>query len=325
MVNDRFKKDYAALLDLVTVNGGVYGVPYKVDVKSTVWYPRKAFEAAGYAVPKTWDELKALSDKIVADGNGNPWCISIEHGAATGWVGTDWVEDVLLRTAPRETYQKWINHEIPFTDPAVKKAFDTVAEIFFTPNYAYGGNTYINSTWVGQTMDPAFEEKPGCWMHKQALWYSDFFPPRDSEEPKPQPGEDVGVFYLPPIDPQYGSPVLGSGDVIMVLADRPEVRAVAEFFATPESLATWIQAAGVTSANASTPANWYEGNYKAGVAAEIIGNGTTFGFDASDLMPAEVGQGTFWNGMVQWISAGGANTDEVLKTIEESWPAKAGE
>lgn len=319
MVNDRFNNDFTAWIDLVTVDGGVYGVPWKVDVKSTVWYPIAAFEANGYQVPTTWAELLALSDQIKADG-ANPWCISIEHGGATGWVATDWVEDVLLRTAPREVYDQWINHEIGFDDPQIKNALDHVAQIFFTDGYAYGGSTYINSTWVGQTQDPAFESPPACYMHKQALWYSDFFPPRDNPAAQPQPGTDMGVFYFPPIDEQYGNPVLGSGDVFMVLADRPEVRAVAQFLATPEAAYQWIQA-GITSANGNTPTAWYEDNYKAGVAAQILASGTTFAFDASDLMPPAVGQGTFWNGMFDWVAANGTNTDQVLADIEASWPA----
>ena len=88
-------------------DGEIYAVPFKVDVKSTIWYPIKAFEAAGYAVPTTWDEMKALEAKIVADGNGSPWCLGIKDGAATGWIATDWLEDVMLRTAGLEAYQKW--------------------------------------------------------------------------------------------------------------------------------------------------------------------------------------------------------------------------
>ena len=66
-------------------------------VKSLVWYPKDDFDKAGYKVPQTWDEMLALSDQIVADGD-TPWCIGIESQAATGWPATDWMEDVMLRT-----------------------------------------------------------------------------------------------------------------------------------------------------------------------------------------------------------------------------------
>ena len=102
----------------------IWGIPYKADVKSTIWYPIKAFEAKGYTVPKTWDELIALSDKIVADGS-NPWCVSAGGpGDATGWQITDWVEEVVLKTKGIDYYNEWISHEVPFSDPGIKDAFD---------------------------------------------------------------------------------------------------------------------------------------------------------------------------------------------------------
>jgi alpha-glucoside transport system substrate-binding protein len=325
---ERFNEDFAAVLDLAMVDGGLYGVPYKVDVKSTVYYPKQAFEAAGYEVPTTWDELIALADQIVADGNGSPFCISMEHGAVTGWVGTDWVEDIMLRTASPEDYQAWIAGELPFSSEQVKRAFDLAGQIFFTEGYAYGGPTYINSTWVGQTQDPMFEETPQCWMHKQALWYGPGFWPdvranegnADYVTPNTL-GEVIDVFYFPPIDEEFGSPALGSGDVFMAFDDSDATRAVAQFLATPEGAQAWIEQ-GIVSANANTPAEWYEGNFAPETASEILANATSFGFDASDLMPTPVGSGSFWTGLVDWVAAGGANTDDVLAAIDASWPAE---
>ena len=117
---DELQENYIqSWIDLGTVDGQLSGVFYRASTKSLVWYPiQAAFEEAGYEVPTTWDELIALSDQIVADG-GTPWCISIEDSGATGWLATDWVEDILLRTAGPEVYDQWVNHEIPFNDPAV--------------------------------------------------------------------------------------------------------------------------------------------------------------------------------------------------------------
>jgi alpha-glucoside transport system substrate-binding protein len=319
---NKLHTDYAdAFMNLATVDGKVYGVFFKADTGSVVWYPIQAFADNGYEIPATWDELLALSDEIIADGNGNPWCISVEHGGATGWVGTNWVEDVLMRTAPPQVYQDLVAHNIPFTAPEVRHAFDLVAQIFFTPDYAYGGNTYINSTWVGQTMDPMFNDDlhhPQCWMQHQATWYDSFFPDVRAETPKYSTGTDVGLFYFPPIDPQYGNPAQGAGDQFMMFTDRPEVRAVMEFLATPEAAYGWIKEGGITSANRSVPSSWYDGSYKSQVAAGIFANASTLLFDASDSMPPEVG-GAFNQGMFDWIAANGANTDEILQTIEDSW------
>jgi alpha-glucoside transport system substrate-binding protein len=320
----KLSTEHPATIGLVTQGNQIWGIPYKADVKSTIWYPIKAFEAAGYTVPTTWDELIALSDKIVADGT-NPWCISAGGpGTATGWQITDWVEEVVLKTKGLDYYNQWINHEVTFQDPGIKDAFDNyVGKIFFTPNYVFGGNTAIVATDQKTPMDPMFDPAgPKCWMQKIPTWYGpDFFPDqRASGQPSQYIiGEDIGIFPFPTIDPAQNN-AEGSADTLMVLVDRPEVRAVAEFLATPEGIQNWILAGSAISTNTTTPAEWYEGSYKLKVASEIANNASGIGFDASDLMPAAVGAGTFWTESVQWTNNNGANTDAVLKAIDDSWP-----
>ena len=104
-----------------------YAFPFKQEVKSLVWYSPDAFKEKGYEVPKTWEDMMKLSDQIVADG-GTPWCIGLGSGGATGWPGTDWVEDIMLRTQPPEVYDKWTKNEIPFNDPAVVNAGEIAAD-----------------------------------------------------------------------------------------------------------------------------------------------------------------------------------------------------
>ena len=127
-----------AFLDLATLDGKMIGVWYSVGVKSLVWYPKRAFEAKGYEVPETWDELIALSDQIVADG-GTPWCVAINDYGEIGWVGTDWVEDILLRTAPPETYDAWVRNDLPFNSPEIRRVFEIIGQIWLNNDYVYGG------------------------------------------------------------------------------------------------------------------------------------------------------------------------------------------
>ncbi|MGH2428532.1 MAG: ABC transporter substrate-binding protein [Candidatus Limnocylindria bacterium] len=322
---EALQADYIqSFLDLASVDGNLYGLYYKTDLKSIVWYPNAAFEEAGYEIPETWDDLIALSDQIVADG-GTPWCVSMEHGDATGWVATDWIEDILLRTAPLETYDAWVSHEIPFDDPAVLNAAELMSEIWFNPEYVFGGNTAINATFVGDTQNPMFADGgPDCFMHKQAAWIPAFWPADESTDPPTPlftPGEDSSFFYLPPIDEEFGRPVLGGGDMFVAFDDRPEVRAVMQFLATPEAAQHWIEVGGFVSPNNQVPQEWYS-TYPSSGLAEILANADALRFDASDTMPAEVGAGTFWTGMVEWVAANGEGTEEVFAEIEASWPAE---
>ncbi|MGB3713198.1 MAG: ABC transporter substrate-binding protein [Candidatus Promineifilaceae bacterium] len=311
---DRLYDEFSeAWTNLGIVDGVLSAIPYRASTKSIVWYPVDAFAEAGYEIPTTWDELIALSDQIVADG-GTPWCVSMEHGGVTGWVATDWIEDVLLRTASPEVYDQWVAHEIPFNSPEIANAARVVEEIWFNPDYVYGGTTGILSIFVGDTQNPMFEEGgPQCWLHRQAGWIPDFWPEGT------EPGVDSSFFYLPSIDPEFGNPVLGAGDVFSAFDDRPEVLAVIEYLASPEGVEIWIKNGGFISPNRNVPVDWYN-TYVDGAQAEIMANATTLRFDASDLMPAEVGAGTFWSGMIDWVS--GDDIESVLQAIEDSWPSE---
>jgi alpha-glucoside transport system substrate-binding protein len=321
--------EHAATIGPLTKDGHIWGLPYKADSKSVIWYPVKAFAAKGYTVPTTWDELIALSDKIVADGS-HPWCASAGGpGTATGWQVTDFIEEVVLKTKGIDYYNNWITHAVTFQDPGIKDALDKyVGKIYFTPNYVDGGGQAIANKDQKTPMDPMFEQDtaaPGCWMQKIPTWYGpDFFPDqRTSGQPskyKIGADGDIGIFPFPTIDPNFNG-AEGSGDTVLVLVDRPEVRAFAEFLATPEGIENWIRSPGAISTNNKTPADWYAGNYKLTVGAEVLSKAAYVGFDASDLMPPSVGQGTFWTQMVDWLNNNGSNTDAVLKAIDDSWPS----
>ncbi|HZW00483.1 MAG TPA: ABC transporter substrate-binding protein [Candidatus Deferrimicrobium sp.] len=333
-------KDVATLMDAeklqaeqptgaYSTGDNIWAIPYKAGLKSVVWYPIKAFADRGYEVPTTWDELIALSDQIVADGEGSPWCVGINAGPATGWIITDWIEDVMIRTVGEEKYLQWINHELPFSSPEVKNAFDMVGQILFAPDYVLGGNTAILATAQVDPMDPMFNDdmaNPGCWMHKQSDWYAPDFNPdkKASGDPafvsKYVVGEDIGLFYFPVIDEAIGNPVLFAGDALMVTQDRPEVRAVAQFLATPSAIEAWVKAGSAISTNSTTPVEWSAGNYKLETAANLISNAAFLAFDGGDVMPPAVGSGTFWSESVKWIEANGENTDAVLQAIDDSWP-----
>ena len=310
-------------IDAASANGTMYGLYYKQDLKSIVWYPVDAFEAAGYTAPSTWDELTTLTEKIKADGNGAPWCTTVEHGAVSGWVATDWIEDVLLRTAPVETYDAWVAHEIPFTDPAIVNAMNIVGETWFGDGNTYGGSERINGTWVGDTQTPMFDDPPKCWLHKQAAWIPDFWPEGThptADDPDAEWASEF--FYFPAIDEQYGNPVLGGSDQFVMFNDRPEVRAFIQWLSTPESVESRVATGGFLSASNAVPADWYK-TYPMTGLAEIARNASVSRADASDSMPAALGgpDGAFLKGMVKWIQQNGEGTEEILAEIDAAWPA----
>ncbi|WP_199623600.1 ABC transporter substrate-binding protein [Paenibacillus alkalitolerans] len=312
---DKLKQNYnQSWLDMAMMDGPngdiMAGVWHRVNAKSLVWYPKKEFEEAGYKIPQTWDELIALSNQIVEDG-GTPWCIGIESGAATGWPATDWLEEIMLRTTSLENYDKWTTGELPFTDESVKNAVKKMSEIWLNNDYVYGGRKAIVTTFFGDSPKPMFDNPPGCYMHKQGNFITSFFPPGLAA------GEDYSFFYLPPIDEQFGKPVLVAGDLMAAFNDRPEVRAVMEFFTTGESVSGWVASGGAISPHKDLPLDAYTNEVDRGIA-EIILNADSARFDGSDLMPGAVGAGTFWKGMTDYIS-GTVDLDEAMTEIQAGW------
>lgn len=311
-IEQNYTKAWRDLATMPGPNGNITaGIWARANGKSLVFYPKAAFDAAGYAVPQTWDELMALTEQIASDGD-TPWCIGMESGAATGWTMTDWIEDVMLRTTSPENYDKWVKGELKFDSPEVNKALDYIEAIWFNDAYVYGGRATIPTTFFGDAPAPMFDNPPKCWLHRQGNFITSFFP-----EGKVA-GTDYDFFYLPPIDPAYGKPVLGAGDIYAMFNDRPEVRAVFQYFSTGESLKGWVEQGGAILTHNDADLNWYKDPVTRGVA-EIIRNATTFRFDASDLMPGAVGAGTFWKYMTDYVS-GSIDRQTALQQIDASWP-----
>ena len=299
-------------IGLGTVEGNLVGLMHGVDVKSLVWYPKDNWDAMGFEIPTTWDELLALTEEIAGMGVA-PWCVGIESGGASGWPATDWVEDVMLRTTSPENYDAWTSGELAFDSPEVRNAFETVGNIWFSEGWVLGGTTGILSTNFGDSPLPLFDDPPGCYMHHQASFIPNFFP--DGSEI----GVDVDYFYLPGLDPAYGNPVLASGNLVSLANDTGAGREVMRFFLTPESVESEVKAGNTIAAVNGVPDDWYPSTTQLGYAA-ILANATTFRFDGSDLMPPSVGQGTFWSGAVDWV--GGASLDTVLPAIDAAWPSE---
>ena len=300
-----------------TVDGTFYAAPLGANMKSFVWYSPAMFADAGYEIPETWDDMIALSDEIVAAGN-TPWCAGIESGDATGWPATDWVEDVVLRSAGADVYDQWVAHEIPFNDPQIVEALGVVGSILKNPEYVNGGfgdfRTIATTPW-GDGGLPILEGE--CWMHRAANFYQNSWP----EGTTVAEDGDVFAFYLPPIDPA-NKPVLGGGEFVAAFADRPEVAAFQTFlssdtWANEKAIATelggWVTANnGLDIENLATDFDK--------LAASVLGDpDSVIRFDASDLMPGAVGAGTFWTEMTDWFALDKSDA-EVADAIEASWP-----
>jgi alpha-glucoside transport system substrate-binding protein len=289
-----------------------YGVPYKADLKSLVWYSPDNFADAGYEVPQTYEDLKALTEKMVADGK-TPWCIGLGSGGATGWPATDWVEDIMLRTQTPEDYDKWVSNELKFNDPKVVAAIDEFGWFAKDDKKVAGGAAAVGTTDFRESPLGLFAVPPACYMHHQASFIPSFFPEGTVL------GEDADFFYFPAsTEKDLGKPVLGAGTIATITKDSPAAHAFIDFLNNPISNEIWMAQSGFLSTNKLANVETY-GNETLKKEGEILLQATTFRFDGSDLMPGAVGAGSFWTGMVDFV--GGKSAQEVADAIQASWDA----
>lgn len=312
IMNEEFDSGWTTLS---TIDGELKGIVYRANTKSLVWYNPTAVEDAGYdefIPPATWDDMLELSDLMVADGV-TPWCVGIESSGATGWVITDWVEDVLLRTAPPETYDAWVANEIPFDDPAIVNALNIVGDVVLNEDYVAGGRDAILTTPFGDSPSGLFAEDPECYMHRQASFIPGFFP--DGVEIAED--GDAWAFYLPPIDEEFGSPVLTAGDIFAAFNDDAATMAALQYLAEPLAQELWAAQGGFVAPNTTASLDVYPTELDR-FYGELIVEADTVRFDASDQMPGFIGAGEFWTQMVNWV-AGDATVEEALGAVEATW------
>jgi alpha-glucoside transport system substrate-binding protein len=298
-----------------------YGVPAKTDLKSLVWYQPQAFADAGYEVPTTFDEFTALVDQMAADGGPKPLCVGIESGQATGWPFTDWVEDLVLRQAGADVYDQWVNHEIPFNDPQIVNAMQTVADLW-TPENVFAAGGSIAATNFADNGQPLVDGQ--CYMHRQANFFAGLFPEGTTFADPSDPAA-VDVFYFPDINGD--KPALTAGIFAAAFNDDPATMAVMNYIATAAYAETRQKnqtaelgggLSGYLSAAKGQDPSVYQPLEQSFL--EILDASQIARFDASDLMPADVGAGTFWTEGTSLVN-GDTTAQEAADAIEASWPS----
>ncbi len=307
--------DYA---DTATVDGVQYGVPVKTALKSLVWYQPGRFEQAGYEVPKTFDEFTALIDQMAIDGGPKALCVGIEDGDATGWVFTDWTEEMVLRQSGGDVYDQWVTHEIPFNDPRIVEAMETVLDLWADENVFAGGGNIADRSWADNAQ-PLIDGD--CFMHRQLSFFSFVFPGGTAFADGS--ADAVDAFYLPAIHDD--TPVLTQSYYAAPFNEEPATMAVLEYMATAEyaqmrqaeqaRLASGTFSAFLSAAIGQDPSAY--GPLERGFL-EILNTSQLARWDASDLMPPEIGTIAF-RSLGTSAVRGEITAQEAADQIEAAW------
>jgi alpha-glucoside transport system substrate-binding protein len=300
---------------LGSVNGTFYAAPNSANLKSLVWYSPKQFAKYGYTVPTTFAGMLAQSDKMAAAGQ-TAFCGGIGSGGATGWPATDWLEEVVVREAGSKVYNNWISHKVKFSDAPIIHAMNTV--LGWMGNSKYVGTV---STIATTSFQDAVTGIPSgkCMQLQQASFIAASLPKGTVVSPT----GDAWVYYLPGINPAVTTPVEGGGEFFTAFNSNKATVEVQTYFSTPQWAISRIKAAGAKggwlSANSGVPAANYTNPLDALSAKYLSDPHSTFVFDASDAMPAAIGNGAEWTAFTNWF-ANGTPVKTVAARIDAAWP-----
>ncbi|WP_217143117.1 ABC transporter substrate-binding protein [Streptomyces sp. AC627_RSS907] len=265
--------------DIGKVGGKQYGVYYKAANKSLIWYNAQVFENAGAAEPKTWDELLTTA-QTVYDSGVTPFSV----GGAEGWTLTDWFENVYLSQAGPEKYDQLAQHKIKWTDPSVKEALTTLAEIWGKKDYVAGGAAGALQTDFPASVTQTFT---GGDQPKAGMVYEGDFAQVNIGQTKSKVGTDAKVFPFPAVGDT--APVVSGGDAAVILEDSKAAQALATWLASPDAAAIHAKLGGFLSPNKAIDTSVYPNEVQKKIAEALIAAGDDFRFDMSDQAPQAFG------------------------------------
>ncbi|WP_328427276.1 ABC transporter substrate-binding protein [Streptomyces sp. NBC_00443] len=265
--------------DIGKVDNKQYGVYYKAANKSLIWYNAQVFENAGATEPKTWDELLTTA-QTVYDSGVTPFSV----GGAEGWTLTDWFENIYLSQAGPEKYDQLASHQIKWTDPSVKDALTTLAQVWGKKDYVAGGADGALQTDFPASVTQVYT---GGDQPKAAMVYEGDFAQVNITQAKAKVGTDAKVFPFPTVGDT--APVVSGGDAAVILQDSEAAQALATFLASPDAATIQAKLGGYLSPNKNVENSAYPNEVQQKIAKALIDSGDDFRFDMSDQAPQAFG------------------------------------
>jgi alpha-glucoside transport system substrate-binding protein len=270
-------------IDLATFEDTTYGVVAKANSKSTVWYKPTSFTENGFEIPKTWADLEAIV-KGYKDKDKTPWAVGAQ-GRDSSWTLTDWFEQIYVRTAGGDNYDKLFAGELDFTDASVKEALNVMLEQVNDENVLGGIDSALSLSFQ-DGIARVFGTSPKAEMYMLGGFVGGIALGANKSL---KAGEDIDFFPFPTIKEEHGDPLVGSGDVAAAFVNNEDVAKLIDYLSTPEAGRIWVSTGAIVSPNKAVTEADYPNELVSKEAQQVV-NAESFRFDGSDLLPGTLGQ-----------------------------------
>ncbi len=312
IVGSEYQANYATVWQqFASVNGHIYAVLPKASTKGTIWYSPKQFQANGYTIPKTWDDLIALSNKIAGQGK-YPWSMGVNSAGSSGWPGADWIDQIFLNLNGPTLYDQWVAHTIKWTDASVKNAWQMFGQIVNGTHYIKGAPQSILATAFQNASYPPYQSPPGSYMYYLGDFTAGFI---TAQFPGVVAGTDYDFFPFPTINPQYAGGVTGGADIFSAFKDNNGTRQFMAYMASAEAQTVWVKTQVGTSVNKAVSQSDYPNSVEYR-ASQQLASASSFKFGADDLMPSAM-ENAYWAGVLTFIQHP-SQLDSILASLEST-------
>ncbi|MFE2412948.1 ABC transporter substrate-binding protein [Kitasatospora sp. NPDC059408] len=281
---------------LGAVDGKQYAVFVKATVKSLIWYSPKALATHGWTPPGSWDQLNTL-DRQIAGSGVPPWCVGLESSSASGWPGTDWLEDIVLAQSGPDVYDQWASGALAWNSPAIKRAWQTWGDVVAAKGMVRGDARGMLLTGFAGSGGSLFGPQPGCYFEHAASFITDYY---RQDDPRLKAGEDYDFARFPAIDEGFKGTEEVAGDLLGMFHATPAAQQLAAYLTTPEAQRIWVARGGALSPNRQVPATVYPDALSRRLG-QLLVDARAVRFDASDLMPDAM-QSAFYRAVLAYAN-----------------------
>ncbi|GAA1250910.1 ABC transporter substrate-binding protein [Kitasatospora nipponensis] len=291
-------------LQLGAVDGRQFAVVVKASLKSLLWYSPRALAAHGWTPPATWDQLTATDRQITAAG-GTPWCVGLEASSASGWPGTDWLEDIVLAQSGPDVYDQWVAGKLAWTSAPIRLAWQTWGAVVAAAGQVRGGPRGMLQTSFGAGGGYLLADRPACYFDHEASFITGYYRRSTPQggapgAPPPKAGQDFAFSRFPTITPAFSGDEEIGGDLLGLFHDTPAARQLLDYLTAPEAQGSWVSRGGTLSPNRQVPATAYPDDLTHQLG-QLLADAPAVRFDASDLMPDAL-RDAFYQAVLAYVS-----------------------